>query len=291
MSLKTLHLPKGYALTLSTDAVSSGYYGRAGQPGDSTSYGLTTLAASSSVELGPFNEERYYKIDTIQGSVTDSQAFAGLVDQDNVDIDGGTINDVTITDATLASLLTSSLNTGSIESVSGLTMTAKGCGILNQVELTLDSVSVAITSTSTANGFGGIKLYNYPSSHLYTLGAVCELSISIPSADQADYTDATPEGDLGLGTVIIANADAMGTDATDDNIATANSFTMAAYADALVPLEPEGVGYADNVAGTRAANLNVLVDAADIDNDVATTVEVSGTIIINYIALGSHTHE
>lgn len=289
MYRKDIHLPKGYALTLAADAnVVDGYYGRKGQPGDSTSYGRTALAASASVELGPFNEERFYSVNCQGGVIADSQTFAGLIDQDAVDIDGGTINGVTLT---LSESPLVTFNNGSIEAVSGLSMVSRGCGIMNQVILTLDAVSVDITSTSTANGFGGIKLYNYPASHLYTLGAVCDLSITVPAAEQANFTDATPEGDIGLGTVIIANADAMGTDATDDNIATANAFVMADYADALVPLEPEGVGYADNIAGTRAANLNVLIDAADIDDDASTSVEVSGSIIINYIALGSHTHE
>lgn len=289
MYKKDIHLPKGYALTLTADALAvDGYYGRKGQPGDNTSYGRTALAASASVELGPFNEERFYSVNCQGGVIADSMVFAGLIDQDAVDINGGTIDGVTLT---LGAAPITTFNNGSIEAVTGLTMVSKGCGIIQQVILTLDAVEVGITSTSTANGFGGIKLYNYPSSHLYTLGAVCNLSIAVPTAEQANFTDATPEGDIGLGTVIIANADAMGTDATDDNIGTANAFTMADYEDTLVPLEPEGVGYADNVAGTRSANLNVLVDAADIGDDVSTSVEVSGTIIINYIALGTHTHE
>ena len=59
---------------------------------------------------------------------------------------------------------------------------------------------------------------------------MADLSLAVASAKQADFTDATPEGDAGIGSVAPENADALGTDATDDDFATATAFTMSAFA-------------------------------------------------------------
>lgn len=173
----------------------------------------------------------------------------------------------------------------------GSTVTVKETfvGPYRQTILTLVNTPVAITSTTTANGFGGVKVYDFPAGHINVLGTVGDLSISVASAEQANFTDNAPEGDIGIGSVIIANADAMGTDATDDDYATATAFAMTAFTDASVTLPPDAASYKLDGTGTaKDVNVNVLVDAADIDDDASTEVLVSGTIRICWLALGDY---
>jgi hypothetical protein len=113
------------------------------------------------------------------------------------------------------------------------------------------------------------------------LGASAELTISIATAKQADF-EATPEGDIGIGTVAPANADALGTDATDDDIATAAAFTMAAGFTDDVSLVSEGVQL---LPTAEEIFVNVLVDAGDIDDDKTTEVLINGTVTLTWASL------
>jgi hypothetical protein len=175
---------------------------------------------------------------------------------------------------------------GTLEAVTGLTVRNEGVGPYRKTVLVLDEVPLAIVSVTTGNGVGGKKLYTFPAGRLAHFGTMANLSIKVAAAKQADFTDATPEGDLGIGTVAPANADALGTDATDDNFATAAAFTMAAYASAVVGLPSEAIQQFNGTGTPVPLFVNALVDAADIDNDVTTEVLVSGEIVVHWANLG-----
>lgn len=161
-----------------------------------------------------------------------------------------------------------------------------GDAAMHRTVLTLTDLPVSVVSVTTGNGVGGTKVYDFPEGHLYNIGVTADLAISVASANQADFTDATPEGQLGIGTVAPANADALGTDATDDDFATATDFTMAAYADAEVLLPPEAPASFDGSSTAIDMYVNVLVDAADIDDDTTTEVLINGTIVMTWANLG-----
>lgn len=161
-----------------------------------------------------------------------------------------------------------------------------GVGGFHQTKLTLTETPLEVSATSTANGVGGVKIYDLPAGHIHSLGAVATLSISCETT--TDFTDATPEGDIGIGTVAPANADALGTDATDDNIGTAEAFTMASHAVSGVEIAPELNLNIDGTGTAADVYLNALIDAADIDDDATTNLLVSGTITLNWIYLGNH---
>lgn len=157
---------------------------------------------------------------------------------------------------------------------------------IHKTQLQLASVPVSVVSVSTGAGVGGALVYTFPAGRILALGTMADLSIEIATAKQADFTDATPEGDVGIGTVAPANADALGTDATDDNFATATPFVMAAYADASVQCPSEASLQFDGTTTATPMYINVLVDAVDIDNDVTSTVLVSGLLTFYWINLG-----
>lgn len=158
---------------------------------------------------------------------------------------------------------------------------------MHRTELTLTNVPLPLVSVTTGAGVGGITIYTFPQGRIAFQGGMANLSIAVATAKQADFTDATPEGQLGVGTLAPANADALGTDATDDNLCTAADYTMSSYVDASVvcPSEASGQQF-DGTATAINVVLTGLVDAADVDNDVTTEALVSGTIILHWQNLG-----
>lgn len=174
-----------------------------------------------------------------------------------------------------------------VPSVSTVTAEESFDGIgLRKTILRLSSVPVSVTSVTTGAGVGGTKIYDFPAGRLLVLGCMADLSLQIAAADQAAFTDATPEGDVGIGTVAPANADAFGTDATDDDFATGTAFVMAAYADASVQCPSENSLQKDGTSTAIDMYLNMLVDAVDIDDSTTTTVYASGIVTFYWINLG-----
>lgn len=170
----------------------------------------------------------------------------------------------------------------------GVTANEQGALGIRQAVLTLTDVVLPIVSVTTGNGVGGVTIATLPEGYIYTLGCVAALTWSIPSADQADYTDGTPEGDMGIGTLAPANADALGTDATDDSLATAAAITGTAFAGAVNLASEAPLAY-DGSETAMPIVLTGLIDAADIDDDVSSTILVSGTVTLTYIHRGDVT--
>ena len=158
-------------------------------------------------------------------------------------------------------------------------------GALRKTLLRVTNLPITVISVTTGAGVGGSKIYDFPEGQLNVLGTVSDLSLVIAEADQADFTDATPAGDIGVGTLAPANADALGTDATDDNFSTAVALTMAAYSSSS-QLPSEAALIHDGTSTAIDMLINVLIDAADIDDDTTSTVYVSGTVLIHWVNLG-----
>ncbi len=159
---------------------------------------------------------------------------------------------------------------------------------LHKTVLTLANVVVPIVSVTTGAGVGGFKLYDMPQGWVKFLGATADLSMSVAVGKQADFTDNAPEGDLGIGTVAPANADALGTDATDDDICTASPFTGVAWTDTSITLGSEADMLIDGTTTAIDVYLNGLVDAGDIDDGVTTEILVSGTVTMFWMNLGDY---
>lgn len=252
----TILLQKGYQLAVSADSLSSGYFAEIAPGSEPSNY--TAVGASATVTVGPFASDKQYLVSSSAGELSVSKTLADVVDPGAT---AGTKNGSTV---------------DVIES---------GDGAVHKTVFTLNSTPVTVTSVTTGNGVGGTLLYTFPEGYIKTLGCIADLSIAVET--QGDFTDGTPEGDVGIGTVAPANADALGTDATDDNIATSTAFTMSSYAaTANVPSEADLLIDGTSTAG--AVYLNALVDAADIDDDTATDLLFSGTVTLVWANLGDY---
>lgn len=177
------------------------------------------------------------------------------------------------------------LGVGAANEAAGVSAAEFGEGIVHRTVLTLDAAEVAVTSVGAGIGFGGLKLYDFPEGRILVLGVTVDLALAVPAASQADFTDATPEGDIGLGTAITADAD-LG-DATDVDLCPSTAFTMNAFA-ATVGAALAASAQFDGTTTAKTANLNCLVDAADIDDGATGEIEFSGTVTIHWINLGDY---
>lgn len=174
---------------------------------------------------------------------------------------------------------------GTANTAAGVTAVESGDGIVHKTVLSLADAQVDVVATGAAVGFGGLKLYDFPAGRILVLGVTVDVDLAVPTASQADFTDATPEGDLGLGTAITANA-SLG-DATDVDLCPSTGFTMDAYA-ASVGAALAASAQFDGTTTAIDACLNVLVDAADIDNDTTGEILCTGTVTLHWINLGDY---
>lgn len=170
----------------------------------------------------------------------------------------------------------------------GVTIVETGAGNFRTAVLTLTNVALPIVSVTTGAGVGGVTLATAPEGYLYIMGCVAALTWAVPASEQADFTDATPEGQLGIGTLAPANADALGTDATDDNLATAADITGSSFAGAVNLASEAPLAY-DGSETAMPIVLTGLIDAADIDDDATSSINVSGTVTLNYLVRGDVT--
>lgn len=164
----------------------------------------------------------------------------------------------------------------------------RGDGILHETVLVLTNTPISVVSVTTAAGVGGTKIYDMPEGHIIFMPSYASLVFSVAAAKQADFTDATPEGDYGIGTAAPADADALGADATDDDICTAAAITMAGYVTPSTPVKADADSYLVNGSTTAAdVYVNLLIDAVDIDDGVTTEVLATGTVVLRWMYGGN----
>lgn len=226
----------------------------------------------------------------VAGGTADTE-FSGLATNDTngrkwyrfraADTDG----DTAFTGTAVATLSEGKSVAGGAPNGSTVSARELGEGLIRKTVLTLAATPVSVVSVGAGRGVGGTKIYGFPKGRILVLGTMATLEVLVAAAKQADFTDATPEGDIGIGSVAPADNDALGTDATDDDMATSTPFTMDAYA-AEAQIPSEAYLQFDGTITPVDVLVNVAVDAADIDNDITTQVLVSGTVTLYWMNLG-----
>jgi hypothetical protein len=241
--------------------------------------------ANASVD-GTFNAEakgryRFRCVSDTSGTSTYSLSDGDAVIKEFKDLDGNvkmTIHQSGITGVETAD----GVGTKNGDSVA---VVESGDGAVHKTVVTLANTPLSVTSVTTGAGVGGVKIYDFPEGYIQMHGCTADLSLAVET--EADFTDGTPQGDVGIGTAAPADADALGTDATDDNFGTATAFTMSAFA-ATVDVPPEATLNVDGTTTPVDAYVNALVDAADIDDSITTNLLVSGTVTFVWSNLGDY---
>ena len=151
--------------------------------------------------------------------------------------------------------------------------------VIKKMQLRVDH-SVTVTAVSTAVGFGSVVLSGLPEGQIKMIGAACRLDFAGPTS--ADLSD-TWNGDFGIGTTPASDATITGAD-VDIIASTALGPAVAEVAPTVNAINGTDAVF-DNTAADLEVNLNVLVDAADIVDDSAVVLSVTGVVEITYIML------
>ena len=165
---------------------------------------------------------------------------------------------------------------------------AAAAPVVRKYTYPVKNLSIAVTSVTTAAGFGTAVIGDFPEGNVLLLGGVAYLQFS---SSDADLTSATWNGDYSVGTTATADVTLSGTDINLINDG-GGSAAAVAVGPAVAKTSPvtRGEGAAmdlfDNTDGSLELNLNLLVDAADIGDSATADVLVNGYVTLVYIVLG-----
>lgn len=179
-------------------------------------------------------------------------------------------------------LVTTAGGIGTANTTANVTAVEHGItDVIHKTVLTLASTPVSVVGAAGI-GFGGVKCYDFPEGLILVLGSVAEFAVDWSASSIA----AAGSGDAGLGTVILDSADLSA--GTDVDLGPSTALTdpfVAGIGDVDIILAASA--QFDGTAGAKDANLNVLVD----DADIAGTEEVlfTGTWTLTWINLGNVT--
>jgi len=147
--------------------------------------------------------------------------------------------------------------------------------------LKIKNVTVAVSATGAAVGFGTVVLGDLPQGNILFTGAVGYLKLDGSGAD-ANLT-ADWEGDFSVGSAPDADGSLAGAEV--DLLPS----TALAAATAEIGVRTRSVNATaamlDNTDGSLEINLNVLIDAADITDDQSVNLTVNGEIELVYMVI------
>lgn len=150
--------------------------------------------------------------------------------------------------------------------------------------IVLDGVTVTVSATGAAIGFGSAVIGDFPEGNILLLGIAGTVGFAGSGAD-ANLTD-TWSGDFGVGTTPASDATITAGD-VDIIASTAIGPAVAEAIAAARVAESHGDVIFDNTDGSLEINMNVLVDAANIVDDTSVILTLSGTVELAYIVLGN----
>lgn len=164
--------------------------------------------------------------------------------------------------------------------VEGLSGISKGAGHFRTLELTFDSVEVAMTDEAGVVAHGGIKVVDMPEGAYVILGAVADLAL----VKDGDGINADFDGDFGVGTVVASNNNSLST--TEQNIIPTTATPQAVAGATTAKGVSTAALYLDGTGTPSDLYLNFLID--DADQDGGGDLLVSGKLTVHYVYLGNH---
>lgn len=252
-------LEAGKLLTVAADANSTGSLVRLSNlPGGGANLGSNTLAASTSITVGPYSVATRWDVISDSGLLT----YTIGVPATEADLGGA-----------------GSLN-GS-PSGTGVVASEYGDGTIHRTVLTLTNASVTMTDATTAGNQGSLKVYDFPAGAIQILGAKMDLTTLAGAGGITDTAALVGS----LGSVAAANDNATLT-STEADIIPSTAGTLSGGAGTL---KKHGSLVATAFDGTTTpldAILNLAVpDAGSTAND---TVTVNGTITFTWTNTGDY---
>lgn len=149
----------------------------------------------------------------------------------------------------------------------------------------LDDVVVDLSLTATnAIAYGGSKLWDWPVGVIAFHDGEFRLKLAIANDQSQYFNDATPEGDVALGTTEADSAEALGSsDTSDDDIIDAAAYTFADYTDTLIAgVRSTAPAIQDGSSAALDCYLNLTADAGELANTTGPEVQASGIATVTW---------
>ncbi len=164
----------------------------------------------------------------------------------------------------------------------GFTAVSTKAGPVVTTTITVPATVFTVVGGATGVGELGTQIYDFPEGQIFLLGGYGTFTLLEASAN----ITATAVVDVGVGTAAVGGGDdALGTDATDDDLLNAASLTLSSSTVTGNIISNSSAAKFDGTATPVDAFLNVSVQDAGIDNDSA-DITVSGTVVFQWILLG-----
>lgn len=172
------------------------------------------------------------------------------------------------------------------EAGTGVMASEEGGGPFHFTTLTLTNVTIALVDNAGVDAHGGLKVYDFPAGVIRILGAVLATALTKSSAG----VDASFDGDVGVGSVVVAAGATLATTEQDIIPTTATPQAVAGVTTANgKSTTTEGAAVFDGTSTSLDLYINLLVD--DADHDVTGTpcnLILNGTLKIAWINLGDY---
>lgn len=158
---------------------------------------------------------------------------------------------------------------------------------LGGVDLQMKKVTITVAlsidsdAISTAKGFGSVVLGALPEGNIIIHGINAQLVFQGPITSELSDTY---DGDWAIGSTPMSDVTIS---AGDEDIITETALGAAtAEASPQQTVNEIPAAILDNTAANLELNLNLLIDAADQDDDTTIAIAVTGTVVYTYSVLG-----
>lgn len=259
---KVFVLPAGNVATLVGSADLNGStYQEIGAPGSSPG-SLVSISAASTINLGPYNEVKYFLVVGLVGDVAITQTFGGY------------------------SLLTEPLTTFDVGTKNGSSVAAlERMAVYKHTKLTLTNTPITLTDDAGNGQYGGVKIYTFPEGLINYQGALIKGNLTTLTGTYIAAFDSV----VSLGTVTATTGSTLTSTEADILQSTANATASSHVAavkagNVATSLTEAGGRWLDGTSTPVPMFLNFLV--TDDNTHTSGTAKFTGTVEFIWANLG-----
>lgn len=260
----TYYLQAGHKTAITADAdATDGYYQVLNNPGEAPETAVA-IAGGATVNLGPYNTGRFYRLSTKVGKLNHAEEFGGYATTD--------MNEEPATNFQIG------------EPFGDTVESEEAASIWKRTVLTLTDTAIALTDEPGVGQYGGVKIYDFPPGLINIQGAVINgvLTAVAPIIDAFTGVVALGSAPATTGATLVG---------TEADFLQSNAFTQAVAKEAEVKvvssaaaLTESGARWADGTGTAKDLYLNFLF--ADNAAHTSTTVHFTGTVELIWSVVG-----
>lgn len=190
---------------------------------------------------------------------------------------------VRIVDSSGQALTAAAGDSGTVGTAAANVVAAETGGLVRKTILTLTDVEVTVGNTAGVS-FGGTKIYDFPAGRILVLGVIMRgITFDLTDAGNVTPIDAADGGDVAIGSTVPSDGTLTGTD-VDLMPSTSIDPISAGITGAALAASAQF----DGTTTPLDANLNILIDDADVGDGASDVLLVSGVVELHWVPLGDY---